>query len=119
MYLLHAMEKYFTESVQIILTFVAMGVLGVVISVSESKAKVSWRQQFQMLYINVITGWGFFSLITAIWGWFGEWPQYVFTIMCLTYIGVQTLNWIKENWTERKNLLSGILTYIANKLKDE
>lgn len=90
------MKEYFNEAIQTFLIFVLMGVFTVIAFVSKSDEKINLRKKFNLFYINTVAGWGIFSLVISIDDWFNEWPQRVFTIMTVTYVGFNSLEYIKK-----------------------
>lgn len=104
------MKEYFTDQVQTILIFLLMGIFSVVARISSSDSKLSLRQKFNLFYVNIVAGWGMFSLLTSYSEWFGEFPQKVFTIMTVVYVGFNALEKLKKS-----DFLSKLVTLILNK----
>lgn len=98
------MKDYFNEAAETFLIFVLMGVFTVIAFVSKTDEKLDLRKKFNLFYINTVAGWGIFSLVISIDDWFNAWPQRVFTIMTVTYVGFNTLEFIKK-----KQIISKII----------
>ena len=100
----------FTDTVQTIIIFFIMGVFTVVTKVSKSKEKINFKKAINLFYVNTVAGWGIFSLLTGYNDWFGNWPQKVFTIMTVVYVG---FNVLEKMQTE--NLLSKLIEIFFKK----
>lgn len=84
------------------LTFIIMGVFTVVVKISNSQTRLNFKQIFATLYINMVAGWGIFSLLTSWNSWFGVPPQKVFVILAVTYGGYDAIDRLrKSGWLGR------------------
>lgn len=98
------------DSIQTGIIFVLMGVFTVIVTISKSAKKLNLTEKFNLFYVNTVAGWGFFSLLISYDDWFGNFPQKVFTIMTVVYVGFNTLEFIKK-----RNLLGKIIEVFTKK----
>ena len=89
---------------QTVIIFLLMGMFTVIVHISKQSGKVNWSRRFNLFYINIIAGWGLYSLLAGLYTWFTNFPQKVFTIMLVTYTGYSTLEWMKKNEVLRRIL---------------
>ena len=57
-----------------------------------------------------MAGWGLYSLLVGYKEWFGNYPQKVFVIMSVVYVGFQVLESIKK-----KKIFEKIVKFILTK----
>lgn len=96
------MNHEINEWILTALIFLIMGIFTVIVKLTKSKKQINFKRMFALFYINVVAGWGIFSLITAKIEWFGIMPQKVFTIMAVTFVGYDALDRLrKSGWFVR------------------
>ena len=100
------------EILETILIFLIMGILSVIAKLQKSESKLNLREKFNIFYVNTVAGWGLFSLLVSYKDWFGNYPQKVFTIMTVVYVGFNVLEYIK-----RQNIVGKFIEFIINNKK--
>ena len=102
--------KNYQDLIETIIIFLIMGILSVIAKLQKSETKLNLRQKFNIFYINTVAGWGVYSLLIGYKEWFGNYPQKVFTIMSVVYVGFEVLEYIKKT-----NILGKLIEFIINK----
>jgi len=92
--------------------FLIMGVFSVASYLQKQDTKVNMATLTRHFYINIVSGWGFYSLVTSYNGWFGQYPQKIFTIMTVVTLGFNGLEYLKDN-----NVLGKLIETFLNKKK--